>query len=82
MADLPMFDGCRSDNMFDDKPDNQPVYYTKSGLSNDVGLDPWWFFVVSKFQTETKKWGAQQAQQEIHHCMITDMSLSNHGLQT
>jgi hypothetical protein len=40
MANLPMIDGCRSDNMFDDKPDNQPVHYTKSGLSNDVGLDP------------------------------------------
>jgi hypothetical protein len=40
MADLPMIDGCRSDQMFDHKPDNQPENYAKSGLSNDVGLDP------------------------------------------
>jgi hypothetical protein len=35
-----MIDGCRSDIMFDDKPDNQPIHHTNSGLSNDVGLDP------------------------------------------
>jgi hypothetical protein len=39
MANLLMIDGCRSDKMFDDTPDNQPVHYTKCGLSNDVGLD-------------------------------------------
>jgi hypothetical protein len=58
--------GLGSHNMFDDKPDNQPVHYTKSGLSNDVCLDPLWLLVVSKFQTE-KNLGAQQAQQEMHH---------------
>jgi hypothetical protein len=39
MADLPMIDGCRSDKTFDDKPDNQPIHYTKRGLSNDISLD-------------------------------------------
>jgi hypothetical protein len=29
-----------------------------------------------------KKMGCAKAQQEIHHCMITDIILSNHGLQT
>ena len=67
--------------MFDDKPDNQPVHYTKSGLSNDVGLDLLWSVVFSKFQTE-KNLGAQQAQQEMHHCMITGTVPSNLGFQT
>jgi hypothetical protein len=25
MANLPMIEGCTSDNMFEDKPDNQPI---------------------------------------------------------
>jgi hypothetical protein len=55
-----MIDGCRSDNMFDDKADNQPIHHTKNGrYSNDVGLDPLWFVVVSKFQTEQKNLSAQ-----------------------
>jgi hypothetical protein len=40
MANLPMIDGCCSDKMFHDKPDNKPIHYTLSGLSNNVGLDP------------------------------------------
>jgi hypothetical protein len=55
-----MIDGCRSYNMFDDKPDNQPLHYTKSGLSNDVGLDLLWSVVFSKFQTEKKIWVRNQ----------------------
>jgi hypothetical protein len=45
--------------MFDDKPDNQPIHYIKRGLSNNVGLDPCCFFVVSKFQMETKTIGVR-----------------------
>jgi hypothetical protein len=40
--------------MFDDKADNQPIHHTKNGRSNDVGIDPLWFVVVSKFRTEQK----------------------------
>jgi hypothetical protein len=50
MVDLPLIDGCCIDKIFDDKPDNQPIHYAKRGLSNDVGLDLWRVFVVSKFQ--------------------------------
>ena len=68
--------------MFNDKPDNQPLHYTKNGLSNDVGLDFLWSMVFSKFRTEKKTLGAQQAQQEMHHCMITGTVPSNLGFQT
>jgi hypothetical protein len=56
-----MIDGCRSYNMFNDEPDNQPLHYTKSGLSNDVGLDLLWSVVFSKFQTEKKSGCATSA---------------------
>jgi hypothetical protein len=35
-----------------------------------------------KISDGNKNWGAQQVQQEIHHCMIMDIVLSNHGFQT
>ena len=72
MAWYVMVDGCCSDNMFDDKPDNWPRQYTKSGLSNDVGLDPLWFVIVSKFQME-KNPGAQHVQQEMHHIVHSNL---------
>jgi hypothetical protein len=70
--------GCRSDIMFDDKPDNQPIHYKDSGLPNDVGLDPWCFLLFQKLRWKQNKWGVQQAQQTVHNCMITDIVLSNH----
>jgi hypothetical protein len=39
-------------------------------------------FCSFKIADGTKqKRGAQQVQQEIHHCMIKDIILSNHGLR-
>jgi hypothetical protein len=55
--------------MFEDKPENQRIHYANSQVSNNVGLDPLWFVVVSKlFQMmKTRNCGMQQAQQEIHY---------------
>jgi hypothetical protein len=81
MADLLMIDGCPSDQMFDDKPDNQPIHYTKHGLSNDVGLDPWSFFVVSKLHTETKKLGCATSATRNSSLHDHGYCASNHGLR-
>jgi hypothetical protein len=57
MANLPMIDSCPSDIMFDDKLDNQPIHHTCSGLSNNVGFDPWCFCCSFKKSDENKNNG-------------------------
>jgi hypothetical protein len=39
------------------------------------------FLLFQNFRRKQKEWSAQQAQQEIHHRMITDIVVSNNGLR-